>query len=102
MVVTMEKQCEVCEYRKDKCPERMKALEAHQVRQEEKNDTTNTILTEIKDSLKDFMDEMRNQTEGLKTDNAVLKDRSNFKIDFNWKTAGVIMTFVYMIVDKLL
>ena len=29
------------------------------------------------------------------------KDRSNFKIDLNWKIAAVVMTFVYMIVDKI-
>lgn len=96
----MTERCEDCEFIKVEGPKRIGMLEQHKASQELRNDTTNEILTEIKESLSKFIDTVTVDVVSLKEDRAILKDRSNFKIDLNWKVAAVIMTFIYMIAEK--
>lgn len=101
--------CDDCEYLKDKADERLREVERKQLVQEGEAHTTNTILERIETALTTFAKETkediqknRDDINDMQVSNGILNERTNFRFDLNWKVIGIIMTFIYMIADKII
>lgn len=97
----MEKQCVVCEYRKDEGPKRLRELENQMIAQINDGKTTNIILGRIEKSLIAYIeisrDDIKENSDAIKVlspESAVLKDRSNVQRKLNYKALGWLIALI--------
>ena len=97
----MSEQCNVCEYKKDDGPKRLRELELEMITQKQETHTTNLILGRIETALITYMEESKQEIKANRDDiseiqpiAAVLRDRSNTQKELNYKALGWLVAII--------